>query len=415
VDATVPQQIYSHTLANGLKLVAEPMDWLESAAFSVLLPAGCMFDPVHRLGLANFAADMAERGAGEMDSRQFLEALERLGISPHSSVSTAHTAFGAALVADQLPQALRLFALQVRQPLLPEDQIEASRQVCIQELRGIEDNLAQQVFIELYRRLYPDPWGRSSQGNYDAIETIDMRDVERHIRETYVPTGAILSVAGKFQWNELRSMVEEQFGDWPAATPPTVREQPSSGGYHHIQVDSAQTHIGVAFPSVPYRDPDYFQARGAVGVLADGMSSRLFSEIREKQALCYTVGGSCHTIRDRGSVICYSATSTDRAQRTLDSLMFELKRLADGVRQDELDRLKAQIKSTLIMQQESSYARSAVIAADTYYLGRVRKIDEISAIIDGLTCDSINAYISQHPPADFTIVTLGAKELEAPL
>jgi predicted Zn-dependent peptidase len=242
-----------------------------------------------------------------------------------------------------------------------------------------------------------------------------MRDVEQHIRQTYVPTGAIFSVAGKFEWTVLRKMVDEQFGDWAAAAPPAITQRPATGGYRHIQVDSAQTHIGVAFPSVPYRDIDYFQARGAVGVLADGMSSRFFSEIREKQGLCYTVAGSCHSIRDRGSVICYSATSTDRAQRTLDSLLFEIQRLAaDGVQQDELDRLKAQIKSTLIMQQESSYARSAAIAADTYYLGRERKIDEISSIIDGLTCDSINAYLSQHPPGDFTIVTLGARELEVP-
>ena len=118
--------------------------------------------------------------------------------------------------------------------------------------------------------------------------------------------------------------------------------------------------------------------------------------------------------RDRGSVVAYSATSTDRAQQTLDSLLFELNRLAQGVQQDELDRLKAQIKSSLIMQQESSYSRSGTIAGDMYYLGRVRTIDEISAIIDGLTCDTINTYLAEHPPRDFTIVTLGARELKVP-
>ncbi|MCA9270274.1 MAG: insulinase family protein [Planctomycetales bacterium] len=407
-------RIYTHTFDHGLTLLAEPMDWLESAAVSVLLPAGCIYDPPDRFGLANFACDMVQRGCGDMDSRQFLEALERLGVSQHSSVGSAHAHYGAQLVADQLPETLRLLAELVRRPLLPADQIEASRQVCFQELRGVEDSLAQRVFIELYHRLYPDPWGRSCQGDSAGVTAVSIEDVRRHVAAGHVPAGTLISVAGKFAWDDLQTMIDARFGDWPGAVRPALQETPAAGGYQHLQVDSAQTHIAVAYPGVPYRDPDYFQARGAVGVLSDGMSSRLFTEIREKQGLCYSVSASCHSTRDRGSIIAYSATSTERAQQTLDSLLFELRRLVDGVQQDELDRLKAQIKSTLIMQQESSYSRSASIAADMYYLGRVRTIDEISAQIDGLTCDSINAFLSAHPPQDFTIVTLGARPLETP-
>jgi predicted Zn-dependent peptidase len=121
-----------------------------------------------------------------------------------------------------------------------------------------------------------------------------------------------------------------------------------------------------------------------------------------------------HSLLDRGSVFCYAGTSTERAQETLDVLLAELNRLAQGIEHDELRRLKAQIKSSLIMQQESSRARSASIAGDWYYLGRVRTLDEISGIIDGLTCQSINAYLAEHPPRDFTIVTLGEDKLEAP-
>ena len=92
----------------------------------------------------------------------------------------------------------------------------------------------------------------------------------------------------------------------------------------------------------------------------------------------------------------------------------ELIRLADGVEEEELNRLKARIKSALIMQQESSGSRSASIARDWYHLGRVRSFDEISRLVDELTCDTINAYLAEHPPADFTIVTLGPSALEIP-
>ena len=82
--------------------------------------------------------------------------------------------------------------------------------------------------------------------------------------------------------------------------------------------------------------------------------------------------------------------------------------------QKELDRLKARIKSALIMQQESSSARSSSIARDWFHLGTVRTLDDVSRIIDGLSAESINAYLAEHPPGDFTLVTLGPRELEVP-
>ena len=107
--------------------------------------------------------------------------------------------------------------------------------------------------------------------------------------------------------------------------------------------------------------------------------------------------------------------TTERAQETLEVVMAELLRLAEGIAQDELDRLKAKLKSSLIMQQESSPARSNSIAADWYHLGRVQTVDEVRAIIDGLSRDRINLYLASHPPRDFRIVTVGEKPLEMPV
>jgi predicted Zn-dependent peptidase len=120
-------------------------------------------------------------------------------------------------------------------------------------------------------------------------------------------------------------------------------------------------------------------------------------------------------VRDHGGVFCYAGTSAERAQETLDVTLGELVRLAQGVEEQELHRLKARIKSALIMQQESSSARSGSIARDWYHLGRVRTLDELGRLVDGLSCQSINAYLAEHPPADFVVVTLGPRELEVRL
>jgi len=268
--------------------------------------------------------------------------------------------------------------------------------------------------LDLRRRHYSDPYGRSAQGTMESVQAITNDQIRSFHESFYHPQGAILSVAGNIDFAELEDNIERLFGDWQASPLADIAETAPDRAYHHIEHDSSQTHIGIGYPSVWYSHPDYYQARGAVGVLSDGMSSRLFTEVREKRGLCYSVYASCHSLRDRGSVLCYAGTTTEQAQETVDVMLAELNRLAEGIEPDELLRLKAKIKSSLIMQQESSAARSGSMAADWYFLGRIQTLDEIGATIDALSCDSINNYLSKHPPKDFNVVTLGAKQLEMP-
>lgn len=409
------QPIYTHQFDNGLVLLAEPMDWLESAAFSLLVPGGCCRDPQDRLGLANLTCEMAQRGAGSRDSRQFVADLEMLGADTSASVLTAHSSFGGAMPAESLLDTLAIYADVVRRPHLPGDQLDDARMSCIQEIRAIEDDPAQKAFQELRRLRYGDPLGRSSAGTLDGVEAIVQDDVSAYFEATYRPGGAILSVAGKFAWPQLRDRVAELFADWTGRPLAELGEVPATERFRHLSQASSQTHIAIAYPSVPYSHPDYYEARAAVGVLSDGMSSRLFTEVRENRGLCYTVQASCQSLRERGSILCYAGTTTERAQETLEVVLAELLRLADGIAQDELDRLKAKLKSSLIMQQESSPSRSNSIAADWYHLGRVQTVDEVRAVIDGLCCERINLYLASHPPRDFRIVTVGEQPLEIPV
>jgi predicted Zn-dependent peptidase len=408
----VREPILSHIYSNGFVLVAEPMRSLESAAFTFLVPAGCALDPEDLAGLGSLTCEMTLRGSGQRDSRQFIQDLENLGVERGESVSNSHTGFSGATLAKNLLPALDIFADLIRRPHFPNDQLEAARLVAIQELRAIEDEPGQKVMLELRRRQYPEPWGRSSYGELPALESIGMENVRDYFARHYHSNGTILGVAGQLDWERLKDQVGRLFADWPPRQEPepvTGRSFPKREHLHH---ESNQTQIGIGFESLSYRDPDYFQAWGAVGVLSGGMSSRLFTEVREKRGLCYTVYATMHTLRDRGSVLCYAGTSVERAQETLDVTLSELVRLAQGIEAGELARLKARIKSSLIMQQESSSSRSGSIARDWYHLGQVRTLDEVGAIVDALSRESINAYLVAHPPGDFTIVTLGPNPLE---
>ena len=390
------------------------MDWLQSAAFTFLAPAGCVHDPADRSGLSSFTCEMALRGSGKRDSRQFILDLDNLGVERSESVSSTHAGFSGAMLAEKLPQALAIYADLLRRPLLPDDQLEASRQAMLQELRAVEDEPAQKAMIELRRRHYPSPWGHPSQGDKQSLEAVTLEDVRRHFHRYYTPNGTILGVAGRVDWERLKDLVGELLGDWLPGEEDIIEESPCATRYTHLTHESQQTQIGIAYSSVPYRHHDYFQAWGAVGVLSGGMSARLFHEVRERRGLCYSVHATHHTLWHRGAVFCYAGTSADRAQETLDVTVGELIRLARGIEDAELARLKARIKSALIMQHESSTGRSTSLARDWYHLGRARTLEEIGRLVDDLSSDSINAYLAAHPPKDFTVVTLGPHPLQVP-
>jgi predicted Zn-dependent peptidase len=278
----------------------------------------------------------------------------------------------------------------------------------------VEDELGRKTMKTLRQRHYPEPWGRSSEGTEATLQTLGIEDVRRFFHTHYSPRGAILGVAGALDWPRLVADVERLFAGWDAPGPQPPLEQPPPRGYCHLPVDAAQTHVGLAVDAVPYGHPDYFLIRAAVGVLSDSMSSRLFTEVREKRGLVYTVQAVCHSLRDRGAILAYAGTTAERAQETLDVLWSEIVRLHDGVTAEELTRLKGRIKRVLILEQESSPARASALALDWYYLGRVRTMDELSAIFDGLSTAAINDYLAAHRPTAYTLVTVGRQELVPP-
>ena len=129
---------------------------------SLLVPAGSQRDPEGLAGLAGFTAEMVQRGCGQYNSRQFVEQLDRLGAARSASVTNYHTRFSAAVPTDRLRETLALYRELVLAPLLPASQLEDSRMVAMQELLALEDDLAQKLLKVLRKRLYPDPYGRST-------------------------------------------------------------------------------------------------------------------------------------------------------------------------------------------------------------------------------------------------------------
>lgn len=408
-------RVHHHVLPNGLTLIAEVMPGVQSASFSFLLPAGAVHEPAERPGMASMVGEWIMRGAGERDSRELLDALDNLGVNHSAGAQTVHASVSAAALGRNLEAAIEIFADVLQRPHLEEEEVEPIRALALQSLQSLEDDPGSKVIYELRKRYFSDPWGRSAPGTESGLEASTAEEMRAFFRKNYRAGGTILAVAGAVNWPALRDSVERLLGDWPRGEGGTIEETAAGPKRDHLVKETQQIQIALAHGAVPLGHSDYYLARSSTAILGGYSSARLFTEVREKRGLCYSVYAGYESFKDRAAVLCYAGTSADRAQETLDVTLAEIKRLAaTGIEQEELDTMRAGLKSALIMQQESTMSRAGSLAADWYYLGRIRPLEEISAAMDALTPAMVNEYLARERFDDLTILTLGPNKLVLP-
>ncbi len=405
------QRMDTYVMANGMVLLGEPMEGVGSVAFDFMLPAGVAQMPMGCCGASNVLSEWIFRGAGIRDSRQLGDALDGLGVQRSTSIGSSHIYLGGALESSNLAQALDLYADVILKPRLSDEQYDPARQLIVEELASLDDEPRQRVTIELRKRFYGDPLGRSTMGEMKDLEGLTAAKA-RQIAQRYLSIPQIIfGVAGKYDFDAVCRQLDNVFGACCGELPACQETASRGPRYTHVPHNGAQVHIGLMTPTARFADEDYYNARMAVSVLSGSMSSRLFTEVREKRGLCYAIGAKYHSLKEAAGILCYAGTTPDKAQETLDVILAEFNRLADGIGDEEMDRAKIGLKSSVILQSESSGSRAGAIGGDYHMLGRVRSLDEIKERIEATSVESVLGFLRNHPFEDYTIVTIGPKEV----
>ena len=397
----------SYQLQNGMILLGEHIENAHSVSFQFLLPAGTSLLPEGCCGAGNVLCDWLFRGTRNRSSRELVEALDQLGIHRNAAASVHHLGLSASLEASNLTSALELYAEIILKPLLAKEQFELSRQLAINELQGLDDDPRQKTMILLCEQFYPDPFGRPGIGHLDQLQKLSPSETAKIAKKMIDPSKIIFSICGNYDFGTVCSQIEDIFSiegnnGLPEASP-AFNDKP----YLHSESEGAQVHIGLMTPTPTMASENYYEIAAAVSILSGSMSSRLFTEVREKRGLCYAVGANYRTQKDYAGISCYAGTTPDKAQQTLDVILEQFHNLKDDISEDELQRGKTGLKTSLVMQGESTSARSSSIATDYFLLGRVRSLSEIRDRISALSVDSILEFLRKHPFEDFTVVTIG--------
>ena len=405
------EKLDKYILSNGMVILGEPMEAVESVAFDFMLPAGAALLPDGCCGAGNVISDWIFRGAGDKDNRTLNDALDGLGLHRGTSVGSNHLTVGSVLESENLSYALDLYADIILKPSLEADQFELARQLAVDSVIGLDDDPRQKVMLKLKEQFYPDPLGRSAVGHIDEIKALTAEKSAQILKNNFNLSQTIFGIAGKYDFDAVIKQAESLFQTDQQKPLESITATKAGDKYTHIHNDGAQVHIGLMTTTVKPADPDYYNARVAVSILSGGMSARLFTEVREKRGLCYAIGARYHSLKEAAGIACYAGTTPDKAQETLDVIITEFNRLTDGISEEELARAKVGLKSSLILSSESSSSRASSVGSDYYILSRVRTLEEIKKEIEATTVDSVLQFLQKNKFEDFTAVTIGPKEI----
>lgn len=411
-------------LACGLPLILEPMPGVRSVGLTMLLPAGSACEPESRLGLSAMWSELLMRGAGELDSRGQADAWDRIGASRSADASTMHMRIGCTTLGTRLHEALPLLADMVLRPRFDESSIGPARDLALQSLESLKDDPHERAGI-IAKQVHADPpLNRSGLGTAEGLGAITRDDLVNGWAARARPGGSILAIAGDADvlggtgGDDIARTIDRLFSGWRGeAEAVRVGSSTTRGSYRHEADETAQVQIIALHEAPAERSPESRLERVVTSVLSGGMSARLFTEVREKRGLCYSVNAGYATDRDFGRCSAYVGTTPERAQESLDVLMAELERIntpGGAVTQEEVDRALIGIRAGLVLSGESSGARAAALATDFYRLGRARSLDEVAAQYANITPRHVNDYLTRRKLGLVTIVTLGPTALRPP-
>lgn len=400
-------EIHIHRLDNGLMLLFEPMPWLRSVSLGLYTPMGATDDPPGQEGSATVHSEWTSKGAGQLDSRAFSAALDDLGVRRSSQADRANSSISASLLVDTLPQALPLLASQVLEPRLDDADFESARQMALQELASLQDQPSARLSEALARATFTSGHGRSAMGTEEGLAALTPQSVRADRAERYGADGSMLAVAGGIAWEDLKDLVEEHFGSWGGeAARPAVPEFAPPGS-SHVTADTAQVQIGMSFRALAPDHEDWQLQSLASLVLSGGMGARLFSEVREKRGLVYSVGAAVRGVRGAGYLVGYAGTTPQKADETRNVMLVEFRRLSEGISAEELERARQGKLTRLIMQGESSSSRVAGLAADWYLRGKCSTLTEVADEVRAIQLEQLNGWLAANSLPEPVVVTLG--------
>ncbi|MCF7824141.1 MAG: insulinase family protein [Candidatus Marinimicrobia bacterium] len=382
------------TLSNGLTIVTETVDTVRSVALGIWVQAGSRYEPLELAGISHFLEHTVFKGTTSRSTYDIASGLESVGGHLNAFTSKEYTCYHARFLSEYLEDAVDVLSDLLLHPTFPEAEIEREKSVVLDELRDSQDVPEEIAFENFEASLYPDnALGKPILGNEASIKSFNPDKLTSYLDRHYGPENSFIIAAGYVDHDELVSMITERYD-----------RQPSNGNHYDaydstnyqagrdIQTkDIQQSHLIVGLPIFSVFDERRYDIAVLNSILSGGMSSRLFQNIREAHGVAYQIFSFVNLYRDTGSFGIYLATDPVKREQALDLTLQELEKMVkEPVNQDELEKVKAQYKSGIVMGDESMERRMMRLGRQQIYYGENISLDKFLEKIEQIDVGRIH-------------------------
>jgi len=397
------------TLANGLRVITDRMDHVETASVGVWVGAGTRHETAALNGVSHLLEHMAFKGTKCRDPEEIAIAIENVGGIMNAYTSREQTAYYAKVLANDTLLALDVVADILCNSTFPADELERERQVILQEIGQAADYPEDVAFDTFQAAAYPDQAvGRTVLGDPEVVRTIPRDDMIAYMGQRYRPSRMIAAAAGKVDHDGFVDAVQGYFGHWPAG--PTADAEPARyrGGDARVERVGEHAHMLFGFPALSYLDDEFCTLQVLSTLLGGGMSSRLFQEVREKRGLVYSIYSFASGMRDGGLFGIYAGSRPETAAEVCDLVARECRTLAENVTTVQVERARAQLKAQILMARESTGQRAEQAATQMLAFGRLKPVEEVVAAIDAIDVTRVANLAAQVFDGSPTFAAAGA-------
>lgn len=379
-------------LPSGLSVVTDSMPHLETAALGVWVGTGSRDERPNEHGISHLIEHMAFKGTAKRTARQIAEEIEAVGGELNAATSVEMTAYHARVLKGDVPLALDVLSDILTNPAFEPAELEREKSVIVQEIGAAEDTPDDIVFENLQITAFPEqPMGRSILGTRDSVRSFEAGDLRDYLARNYQAPDMVIAATGAIDHARIVDQVQKLFSGFGSSDAPAPQPARFSHGAHIQKRDLEQAHIALALEGVSQRDPSLYSLDIFANVLGGGMSSRLFQEVRENRGLCYAISSFHLPYSDIGFFGLYAGTDVSDIPQLMEVVIEQMADATETIAEAEVARVKAQMKTGLLMALESSGARAWQLARQMFAYGRVIPVAEIVARIDAVSVESVRA------------------------
>lgn len=378
------------TLSNGIRVATDSMKGVETVTLQVCVDIGSRYETENVNGISHFLEHMAFKGTKRRTAQDIAREFDELGGNFNAFTSREHTVYYAKVLKNDLPAAMDILADILQHSTFDEEELIRERGVVLQEIAQNRDTPDDLIFDLFQETAYPNqPLGRSILGPETLVSEFSRKHLTDYVGQYYRGSRIIIAAAGNIDHKTLVSLTENTFNSLEKDASVTLPAANYQGGDIRKAKDLEQVHFILGFKGLSYKDDQIYTVQLLSLILGGGMSSRLFQEIREKRGLAYSVYSFTSGYHDDGLLGIYAGTGEEYLDELIPVTCEELVKMIHSVTEEELILAKKQVRTSLLMGQESTYSRAEDVGRHMLCFGRHLTIEEILEKVDATTTSDI--------------------------